>query len=65
MSAMLVASENDTWTPETILNRGLKMLEFLCEFIQVDYSELSEAMKYKLLGLEFMLEKAPIADLDK
>jgi len=43
--------------PETILKRGLKMLDFLCDYIGEDFSGIDKLDKYKLLGLEFMYEK--------
>lgn len=54
MSAMIVANENE-WTPESIVDRGLKMLNFLCDYINEDFNSISVATKYKILGLEFML----------
>ena len=57
LSAMIVASENIEWTPESILKRGLKKLDFLCEYIGEDFNGIDKLDKYKLLGLEFMLEK--------
>jgi uncharacterized protein with ParB-like and HNH nuclease domain len=56
MSAMIVALEDD-WTPQTVVARGLEMLKFLCEHIGEDYNEIDTETKYKVLGLEFMLEK--------
>ncbi|WP_206736027.1 DUF262 domain-containing protein [Aequorivita sp. KMM 9714] len=55
MSAMLVANEKD-WTPKKVLERGLEILKFLCEHIGEDFNSISEETKYKVLGLEFMLE---------
>ncbi len=57
LSAMIVASENMEWTAGAILKRGLKMLDFLCEYIGQDFSDIENVDKYKLLGLEFMYEK--------
>ena len=57
LSAMIVVSENTEWTPVSILKRGLEMLNFLCEYIGEDFSEINKLDKYKLLGLEFMYEK--------
>lgn len=57
LSAMIVASENTEWTPETILNRGLKMLDFLCQYIGEEYQNIEKKDKHKLLGLEFMYEE--------
>jgi len=54
LSAMIVASENPEWTPESILKRGLNMLKFLCQYVGVESKNISEQDKYKLLGLEFM-----------
>lgn len=54
MSAMLVASENQDWTPNSIVNRGMQMLSFLCDFIGEDFAAMEEKTKYKILGLEFM-----------
>ena len=57
LSAMIVASENTKWTPEAILDRGLKMLDFLCQYIGEEYQNIEKKDKYKLLGLEFMYEQ--------
>ena len=54
---MIVASENTEWTPESILKRGLKMLNFLCEYIGEDFNSIEKLDKYKLLGLEFIYKK--------
>ncbi|MEZ4968759.1 MAG: DUF262 domain-containing HNH endonuclease family protein [Flavobacteriaceae bacterium] len=56
MSAMLVANELD-WTPETIVERGLKILSFLCDYINEDFNSIPVETKYKILGLEFMLNQ--------
>lgn len=62
MSARVVANEKD-WTPEHILNRGLDILTFLCDYIGESFDEIDELTKYKVLGLEFMydhkIEDAP------
>jgi uncharacterized protein with ParB-like and HNH nuclease domain len=57
MSAMIVA-KNDEWTPKHVLNRGLNMLKFMCDYIGVDSNKIEERTKYKILGLEFMLESS-------
>lgn len=56
MSAMLITSENQDWTPESIVSRGMQMLSFLCDFIGEDFSAMEEQTKYKILGLNFMYE---------
>ena len=56
MSAMIVANEAE-WTPEIILDRGLKILKFLCEYIEEDFNSIPLETKYKILGLEFMLKE--------
>jgi uncharacterized protein with ParB-like and HNH nuclease domain len=56
MSAMIVSNEDD-WTPEKVLGRGLDMLSFLCKYIGEDYNSLTDETKYKVLGLDFMLKK--------
>ena len=56
MSAMIVANETE-WTPETIVERGLKILSFLCDYINEDFNSIPVETKYKILGLEFMLVK--------
>ena len=56
MSAMIVAKEED-WTSETVLARGLDMLKFLCDYVGEDFGTLSDDTKYKVLGLDFLLEK--------
>ncbi|NOQ75137.1 MAG: DUF262 domain-containing protein [Crocinitomix sp.] len=61
MSAMMVAN-NEDWTPESILNRGLDILKFLCGYIGEDFDNMEELTKYKVLGLEFMLEKKLIEE---
>jgi uncharacterized protein with ParB-like and HNH nuclease domain len=57
MSAMLVASENEDWSPEKILKRGLEMLKYLCFYIGEDFLAIEENVKYRILGLEFMIPK--------
>lgn len=59
MSAMLVASEYEEWTPETITDRGLKMLEYMCDYIGEDFSQIEEKTKYQILGLDFMFQEKP------
>lgn len=56
MSAMMVAIEED-WTPQHVLERGLTILKFLCDYIDEDFDAMSDEEKYKVLGLEFMLPK--------
>ena len=56
LSAMIVSNEED-WTPNTILKRGLEILKFLCEFIGEDFNNIPDETKYKVLGLDFMFEK--------
>jgi len=56
MSAIIVANE-DSWTPDKVLKRGLDILKFLCTFIGHDYDLLPEETKYKVLGLDFMYKK--------
>lgn len=58
MSARVVANE-DEWTPHHILNRGLKILEFLCYYIGEPFKDIEELTKYKVLGLEFMFKQDP------
>jgi uncharacterized protein with ParB-like and HNH nuclease domain len=57
MSAMLIASQNTEWTPDAIVKKGLDMLKYLCKLIGENYNNLSDETKYKVLGLEFMLNK--------
>lgn len=57
MSAMLVANEED-WTPEKVLKRGLDILKFLCDYIGEDFNSLRVEEKYKVLGLDFMLKSS-------
>lgn len=59
MSAMIVANETE-WTPETIVERGLKILSFLCDYINEDFNSIPIETKYKILGLEFMLVKEEV-----
>lgn len=59
MSAMIVANEIE-WTPETIVERGLKILNFLCDYINEDFNSIPIETKYKILGLEFMLVKEEV-----
>jgi uncharacterized protein with ParB-like and HNH nuclease domain len=59
MSAMIVANETE-WTPETIINRGLKILSFLCDYVNEDFNSIPIETKYKILGLEFMLVKEEV-----
>ena len=58
MSAMIVANEHE-WTPEKVLERGLIILKFLCDYIEEDFNTIKDETKYKVLGLEFML---PVRD---
>jgi hypothetical protein len=53
MSAQLVAKEPD-WTPESIKNRGIKMLDTMMEFLGEDPAAMPEPEKLGILGIEFM-----------
>lgn len=48
-------SKNDNWTPEEILSRGLKMLDFMAE--RWDFKFRNEYDKVRFLGLDFMVSK--------
>jgi uncharacterized protein with ParB-like and HNH nuclease domain len=63
MSAMIIANEEE-WTPTKVLNRGLDMLEFLCDYVGQNYNELTGETKYKVLGLDFMLPSVNVDDND-
>lgn len=55
-SEQLVANYND-WTPETILDRGIDMLDFLWEKLHPEeLNPLSKSDKTEILGLEFLLK---------
>lgn len=45
----------DEWTPETILNRGLEMIEFMEK--RYDFIIPNKADRIKMLGLDFMIEE--------
>ncbi|OMP32277.1 DUF262 domain-containing protein [Mangrovimonas sp. DI 80] len=62
MSAMIVANESE-WTPEKVLDRGLKMLKFLCDYVGEDFGAMSDETKYKVLGLDFLLIKQKETEL--
>lgn len=53
-SEMEVA-KSDEWTPEEILNRGLKMIDFMEK--QYDFIVPNRAERIKMLGLDFMIEE--------
>lgn len=53
MSAQIVAI-NDTWTPESIKNRGILMLKSMLAMLDEPDDLLDESELLKLLGLEFM-----------
>ncbi len=52
MSAVLV-SNNEKWESEEILNRGMKMINFLLNIL-LEGEKLAEEEKIKLLGLDFL-----------
>lgn len=56
MSAQVVARETD-WTPESIKNRGLSMLDYLLELLGEKSDIMSENEKINLLGLGFLINK--------
>jgi len=56
MSARIVADEPD-WTPESIKNRGMKMLDHLWDMLHPGQDiKLTENEKLELLGLDFMIK---------
>ena len=59
MSAMIVANELE-WTPEKIVDRGLRILKFLCGYIGEDFNAITDETRYKVLGLEFMYKSSEI-----
>lgn len=61
MSAQIVAKE-PTWTPETIVKRGVEMINFLWEKLHPNEKDiLTEKDKLRLLGLGFLVkEEQPV-----
>jgi len=55
ISAQLVAKEDD-WTPENILERGIKMIDALLDHLVEPRTGLFRDEKIELLGLSFMVE---------
>ncbi|NTU74414.1 HNH endonuclease, partial [Candidatus Roizmanbacteria bacterium] len=55
MSAQIVAKEID-WTPESIKNRGLLMLNYFLELLGENLAIMNENEKINLLGLGFLIE---------
>jgi hypothetical protein len=53
LSAQIVAKKTD-WTPLSVKQRGLEMLEALLEMLDEDSSQLIEMDKLKILGIEFL-----------
>lgn len=64
MSAMIVANEPE-WTPEKIVERGMRILKFLCDYIGEDYDAITDETKYKVLGLEFMFEPEELEETEQ
>lgn len=58
LSAQLVAN-NDSWTPELIKKRGIKILDFILKKLDEEPNKLSEVEKIGLLGLDFLNESVP------
>ncbi len=61
MSAQVVAI-NNTWTPESIKNRGISMLKSMLAMLDEPEDLLDEGELLKLLGLEFMAESVKEKD---
>lgn len=55
MSAQLIATK-ENWTPETVKNRGIDMIDTMLSFLGESHDLISENEKIKLLGLEFMIQ---------
>jgi len=55
MSAQIVA-KNTEWTPESIKNRGILMLDSILEMLNESSDRISVNEKLRILGLEFMIE---------
>ena len=53
MSAQLVAKEVD-WIPESIKDRGIRMLDTMMEFLGEDPAAMPESEKLGILGIDFM-----------
>lgn len=50
-------TKNEHWTPDFILNRGLKLLEFMEKRWQIDLG--GEESKVQMLGLSFLRNRTP------
>lgn len=62
-SEIEVAREYDEWNPKAILNRGIKLLEYMQERWDILFTDNE---KYKILGLEFMKdERKTTPELEK
>ena len=57
-----VVAINDTWTPESIKNRGISMLKSMLAMLDEPEDLLDEGELLKLLGLEFMAESVKEKD---
>lgn len=53
LSAQIVANES-TWSPDSVKNRGLEILDFILLKLDEDQSKLSKEEKVSLLGLSFL-----------
>lgn len=64
LSEIEVATEYIDWTPQTILERGLKLLSFMEN--RWDFKFPNEEFKISLLGLTFLLEeRAEVPDIEE
>jgi hypothetical protein len=61
MSAQMVAKESD-WTPESIKQRGLQMLNAMLVFLGESVDSLTEKEKINLLGLDFLIATTNASD---
>jgi len=55
MSAQVVAKEDD-WTPESVKNRGILMLNEMLVLLGEDKALIGDDEKVELLGLGFMIK---------
>jgi len=63
MSAQIVAKEND-WTPETVLLRGLDMIDKMLILLDESVDSITKEDKVKLLGLDFMVTQTIQRDVN-
>jgi len=56
LSAQILSSDYEDWTPETIKERGITMIDFL--LILLGEENIDEEQKLDLLGLEFLNQKS-------